>query len=154
MSNVRALTQMQRTRWCKDSCASKSAFNTSQMQAVHLESSPEKGRALWSGGELRFALLVLSVNGLHFAQLNNQKIGVLRARRPSLRSNPVRLQRVTHCKGTSRFARFHSSSVRRRLRSALFPRAPSVPFGNQRPNPSVEGMAKRLRLLPTPHLER
>jgi hypothetical protein len=29
-----------------------------------------------------------------------------------------------------------------------------VPFGNQRPNPSVEGTAKRLRLLSAPHLER
>jgi hypothetical protein len=154
MSNVRALTQMQRTRWRKEGGASKSEFNTSQMQAVHLESSPERGRALWSGGERRFALLVLSVNGMRFAQLNSRKVGVLRARRPSLRPNPVRLQRVAHCNSTSRFARFHSSSVRHRLRSAPLPRAASAPVGNQRPNPSVEGTAKRLRLLSAPHLER
>jgi hypothetical protein len=154
MSNVRALTQMQRTRCCNDGGASKSAFNTSQMQAVHLESSPEKGRALCSGGVRRFALLVLSVNGMRFAQLKSQKVGVLRARRPSLRPKPVRLQRVAHCNSTSRIARFHSSSVRHRLRSAPFPRAASVPFGNQRPNPSVEGTAKRLRLSSAPHLER
>jgi hypothetical protein len=145
---------MQRTHCRKDGGASKSAFNAIQMQTAHLQSSPEQRRILWSGTERRFALLVLSVNGMRFAQLNSQKVGLLRARRPSLRPNPVRLQRVTHCKSTSRFARFHSSSVRNRLRSALFPRAPSVPFGNQRPNPSVEGMAKRLRLLSTPHLER
>ncbi len=29
-----------------------------------------------------------------------------------------------------------------------------VPFGNSRPNPSVEGTAKRLRLLSAPHLAR
>jgi hypothetical protein len=154
MSNVRALAKMPRTLWPKHSAASKSAFNTSQMQALHLESSPEKGRALWSGGELRFALLVLSVNGMRFAQLNSQKVGVLRARRPSLRPKPVRLQRVAHCNSTSRSARFHSSSVRHSLRPALFPHTASVPVGNQRPNPSVEGTAKRLRLLPAPHLER
>ena len=145
MSNVRALTQMQRTRWRKDGGASKSAFNATQMQAVHLESSPELGRALWSGGELRFALLVLSVNGMRFAQLNSQKVAVLPRRRPSLRASTV---------GNGRFARFHSNPVRHRLRSALFPRAASVPFGTQRPNPSVEGTAKRLRLLSAPHLAR
>jgi hypothetical protein len=149
MSNVRALTKLRRTRWRNDGAASKSAFQTTQMQAAHLQPSPEPGSLLWSGGERRFALLVLSVNGMRFAQLNSQKVGFLRARSPSLCPNPLRLQRVTHCKGTSRFARFHSSSVRHRLRSA-----PSVPFGNQRPNPSVEGTAKRLRLLSTPHLER
>jgi hypothetical protein len=154
MSNVRALTRVRRTRWRNDGAASKSAFNTSQMQAAHLQLSPDPGSLLWSGSERRFALLVVSVNGMRFAQLNSKRVGVLRARRPSPCPNPVRLQRVTHCKSTSRFARFHSNSVRHRLRSALFPRAPSVPVGNQRPNPSVEGMAKRLRLLPTPHLER
>ena len=145
MSNVRALTQMQRTRWRQDCGASKSAFNASQMQRVHLESSPEKGRALWSGGELRFALLVLSVNGMRFAHLNSQKVAVLPRRRPSLRAIAV---------GKVRFACFHSIPVRRSLRSVLFSHAASVPFGNQRPNPSVEGTAKRLRLLPAPHLER
>jgi hypothetical protein len=154
MSNVSALTRIRKTRWRNEGASSKSAFNSSQMQAIHLQPSPERGSLLWSGGERRSALLVLSVNGMRFAQLNSQKVGFLRARHPSLRPNPVRLQRVTHCKTTSRFARFHSSSVRHRLRSALFPRALSVPFGNQRPNPSVEGMAKRLRLLSTPHLER
>jgi hypothetical protein len=154
MSNVRALTRMQRTRWRKDGRASKSAFNASQMQAVHLQSSPEQGRALWSGGELRFALLVLSVNGMRFAQLNSQKVGVLSMHRPSLRSSAVRSQRVRYWESHPRVACFHSSSVRHRLRSAPFPRAASVPFGNQRPNPSVEGTAKRLRLSSAPHLER
>jgi len=154
MSNVRALTQMQRTRWRQDCGASKSAFNASQMQRVHLESSPEKGRALWSGGELRFALLVLSVNGMRFAQLNSQKVGVLPKHRASLRSSTVHRQRVGYCESHPRLACFHSNPVRHRLRSALFPRAASAPFGTQRPNPSVEGTAKRLRLLSAPHLER
>jgi hypothetical protein len=154
MSNVRALTKMQRAHWRKDSGASKSAFNTSQMQAVHFESSPEKGRALWSDGELRFALLVLSVNGMRFAQLNSQKVGVLPMRRPFLRSSSVHSQRAGYCESHPRFACFHSNPVRHRLRSALFPRAASVPIGHQRPNPSVEGTVKRLRLLSAPHLER
>ena len=154
MSNVRALTHMQRTRSRKAGGASESALNASQMQAVHLESSPEQGRALWSGGELRFALLVLSVNGKRFAQLNSQKVGVLPMHRPSLRSSTVHSQRAEYCESHPRFARFHSNTVRHRLRSALFPRAASVPFGHQRPNPSVEGTAKRLRLSSAPHLER
>ena len=154
MSNVRALTKMQRTRWRKDGGASKTAFNTTQMQAVHLESSPEEGRALWSGRELRFALLVLSVNGMRFAQLNSQKVGVLPMHHPSLRSSTVHSQRAGYCESHPRLSRFHFNSVRQRLRSALFPRAASVPFGHQRPNPSVEGTAKRLRLLSAPHLER
>jgi len=154
MSNVRALTQMQRTRWRKGGGASKPAFNATQMQAAHLHSSPEQGRALWSGGELRFALLFLSLNGMRFAQLNSQKVGVLTMRRPSLHSSTVRSQRARDCESHPRFPRFHSNPVRHRLRSALFPRAASVPFGHQRPNPSVEGTAKRLRLLPAPHLER
>ena len=154
MSNVRALTKMQRTRWRKDGGASKSAFNARQMQAVHLESSPENGRAPWSGGELRFALLVLSVNGMRFAQLNSQKVGVLPMHRPSLRFSTVQSQRAGYCESHLRFACFHSNSVRHRLRSALFPHAACVPIGHQRPNPSVEGTAKRLRLLSAPHLER
>ena len=154
MSNVRALTQMQRIRWRKDGGASKSAFNATQMRAVHLESSPELGRALWSGGELRFALLVLSVNGMRFAQLNSQKVGVLPMHRPSLRSSTVHSQRGGYCESYPRLAGFDSNPVRHRLRSALFPRAASVPFGTQRPNPSIEGMPKRLRLLCTPHVKR
>jgi len=154
MSNVRALTKMQRTRWRKNGGASKSAFNATQMQAVHLESSPEQGRALRSGGELRFALLVLSVNGMRFAQLNSQKVGALPMHHPSLRSSAVRSHRAGYCESHPRLACSHSNPLRYRLRSALFPRAASVPFCNQRPNPSVEGTAKRLRLLPAPHLER
>jgi len=154
MSNVRALTKMQRTRWRKDGGASKSAFDTSQMQAVHLESSPEQGRALWSGSERRFAPLLLSVNGMRFAQLNSQTVGVLPMHRPSLRSSTAHSQRTGYCESHPSFTRFHSNPVRHRLRSALFPRAASAPFGTQRPNPSVEGTAKRLRLLSAPHLER
>ena len=154
MSNVRALTKMQRTRWRKGGGASKSAFNATQMQAVHLESSPEQGRALWSGSERRFALLVLSVDGMRFAQLNSQKVALLAMQRPSLRSSTGHSQRVRYCESHPRFARFHSNPVRHRLRSALFPLAASVPFGHQRPNPSVEGTAKRLRLLSAPHRER
>ena len=154
MSNVRALTRIRRTRWRNDGVASKSAFNTSQMQAAHLQSPPDQGSLLWSGSERRFALRLLSVNGMRFAQLNSQKVGVLRARRSSRHSNSVRRQRVMCSKSTSRFACFHSNPVRHRLRSALFPRAASVPFSHQRPNPSVEGTAKRLRLLSAPHLER
>jgi hypothetical protein len=154
MSNVRALTQLQIASWRKDGGVSKSAFNASQMQAVHLESPPQQGRALWSGGELRFALLVLSVNGMRFARLNSQKAGVLPMHRPSRRSDTVHSQRSGYCESHPRLARFHSNPVRHRLRSALFPRAESVPIGHQRPNPSVEGTAKRLRLSPAPHLER
>jgi hypothetical protein len=145
MSNVRALTRMQRTHWRNDGGASESAFNTSRMQAIHLQSSPEEGSLLCSGSERRFALLGLSVNGVRFAQLNSQKVAVLPRRRPSLRVSTV---------SNSRFAPFHSTPVRHRLQSALFPRTAPVPFGNQRPNPSVEGTAKRLRLLSAPHLER
>ena len=145
MSNVRALTRMRRTHWRKDGGASKSAFNAGQMQAAHLQPSLEPRSILWSGGEQRFALLVLSVNGLRFAQLNSQKIAVLARRRRSLRAITA---------SNRRFAGFHSNRVRRRLRPALFPRAASVPFGHQRPNPSVEGTVKRLRLLSAPHLER
>jgi hypothetical protein len=154
MSNVRALTQMQGTRCRKDGGASKPAFNASQMQAAHLESSPEQGRILWSGSERRFALLFLSVNGMRFAQLNSQKVDALPMHRPSLRSSTVHSQRAGYCESHLRFACFQSNPVRHRLRSALFPRAASVPFGHQRPNPSVEGTAKRLRLLSAPHLER
>jgi hypothetical protein len=154
MSNVRALRRMQRIRWRKHSGTSTSAFNATQMQAVHLESSPEKGRAFWSGGELRFALLVLSVNGMRFAQLNSQKVGVLPMHRPFLRSSTVHSQRAGYCESHPRLPCFPSNPVRHRLRSALFPRAESVPIGHQRPNPSVEGTAKRLRLLSAPHLER
>ena len=154
MSNVRALTQMQRIRWRKDRGASKSAFNASQMQAAHLKWSPERVRALWSSGELRFALLVLSGNGMRFAQLNSQKVAVVPMHRPSLRSSTVHSQRAGYCASHPRLAGFHSNPVPHTLRSALFPRAASVPFGHQRPNPSVEGTAKRLRLSSAPHLER
>jgi hypothetical protein len=154
MSNVRALTNIRRARGRNAGAASESAFNTSQMQAAHLQSSPEQGRILWSGSERRFALLVLSVNGMRFAQLNSQKGGVLPMHRPSLRSSTVHSQRAEYCESHPRFACFHSNPLHHRFRSALFPRAASVPFCHQRPNPSVEGMAKRLRLLSTPHLER
>jgi len=145
---------MPRTRWRKDGGASKSVFNATQMQAVHLESSPEQGRALWSGSERRFALLVLSVSGMRFAQLNSQKVGVLPMHRPSVRSSTVHGQRARYFESHPRFPCFHSNPVRHRLRSALFPRAASVPFGHQRPNPSIEGMPKRLRPLVTPHVKR
>ena len=154
MSNVRALTRLRRSRCRKDGGASKSAFNASQMQAAHLQSSPEQGRILWSGSERRFALLVLSVNGMRFAQLNSQKVGVLPMHRPSFRSSAVHSQRAKYSESHPRFACFQSNPVRHRLRLALFPRAASVPFGHQRPNPSVEGTAKRLRLFSAPHLER
>jgi hypothetical protein len=154
MSNVRALTKLRRTRSRKPGGASKSAFNASQMQAARLQSSPEQGRIPWSGSERRFALLILSINGMRFAQLNSQKVGALPMHRPSLRSSTVHSQRAGYCESHLRFACFHSNPLRHRLRSALFPRAASVPFGHQRPNPSVEGTAKRLRLLPAPHLER
>jgi hypothetical protein len=144
-SHVRALTRIPRTRWRNSGGASKSAFNTNQMQAARLQSLPDQGSLLWSGCERRGTLRVLSVNGMRFAQLNSQKVAVVPRRRPSLRANP---------EGNPRFARFHSGPVRRSLRSALFPRAASVPFVHQRPNPSVEGTAKRLRLLSAPHLER
>ena len=145
MSNVRALTIVQRARWRNAGVASKPAFNTSQMQASHLQPSPQQGSLLWPGSERRFALLVLSVNGMRFAQLNSQKVAVLRRRRPALRASTV---------GNGRLARFHFNPVRHRLRSALFPLAASVPFGHKRPNPSIEGMPKRLRLLCTPHVKR
>ena len=145
MSNVRALTNIRRTRGRTGGAASQSAFNTSHMQAVHLQSSPDQESLLWSGSERRFALLVLSVNGMRFAHLNSQKVAVLPRRRPSLRAIAV---------GKVRFACFHSIPVRRSLRSVLFSHAASVPFGNQRPNPSIEGTHKRLRLLRSPHVKR
>jgi hypothetical protein len=124
------------------------------MQADHLQLSPDEGSLLWSGSERRFALLFLSVNGMRFAQLNSQKVGVLPMHRPSPRSSTAHSQGAGYCESHLRFACFHSNPLRHRLRSALLPRAASVPFGHQRPNPSVEGTAKRLRLLPAPHLER
>jgi hypothetical protein len=154
MSNVRALTNIRRARGRNAGAASEYGFNTSQMQAARLQSSPDQGRILWSGSKRRFALLVLSVNGMRFAQLNSQKVSVLPMHRPSLRSITLHSQRAGYCESHFRFACFHSNSVRHRLRSALFPHAASVPIGHQRPNPSVEGTAKRLRLLSAPHLER
>jgi hypothetical protein len=145
---------MQRARWRKDGGTSKSAFNATQMQAVHREPSPEQGRALWSGSERRFALLVLSVSGMRFAQLNSQKVGVLPMRDPSLHSSAVHRQRAGYCESYPRFSCFHSNPVRHRLWPALVPRAASVPFGNQRPNPSVERTAKGLRPSSAAHLER
>ena len=154
MSNVRALTRMGRTHWRGSGAASKSASNSIQMQASQFQSLRESESLHRSVGELRFALFVESVNGLRFAHLNSRKVGVLRAHRPSLRSNPARLQRVMYGESITRLARFRSILVRHRLRSAQFPHITSVPFGHQRPNPSVEGTAKRLRLLSAPHLER
>ena len=154
MSNVRALTRMRRTHWRGNGAASKSASNAIQMQATQLQPSRESESLHWSVSELRFALLVESVNGLCFAHLNNQKVGVLPRRRPSLRFNAERNQRATRCESHPRFARFHSSSVLHLLWPASFEHAASVRCGHQRPNPSVEGTAKRLRLLSAPHLER
>ena len=154
MSNVRALAIMQRTQRRNAGGASAPAFNTSQMQAVHLQSSPEERNLLWSGRERRFALLALSLSGLRFAQLNSQKVSVLPMHRPSLNSSAGHSQRVGYWESHPRLACFHSNPVRHRLRSALLPRAASVPFGHQRPNPSVEGTAKRLRLSSAPHLAR
>jgi hypothetical protein len=150
MSNVRALiSRTRRQRFRINSARSKTASHSTQMQS-------ELRFAIFemSVSERRFAHLVKSINGLRFARLNSQKVGVQRARSSSPGSSPVRLQRATYCEVRPRFARFHSISVRHRLRAAPFPLANSVRFGHQRPNPSVEGTAKRLRLLSAPHLER
>jgi hypothetical protein len=154
MSNVRALTRMRRTHWRGNGAASKSTSNSIQMQATQLPPSRESESLHWSVSERRFALLFESVNGLRFAHLNSQKVGVQRTHSPSRGSSSVRRQRVRYCEGRPRIARIQFTSVRRSLRSALFPHATSVRFGHQRPNPSVEGTAKRLRLLSAPHLER
>jgi hypothetical protein len=155
MSNVRALiSRIQRQRFRTNGACSKTAFNANQMQATHLQPPPESENLHWSVAERRFALLAQSVNGLRFAHLNSQKVGILQTRRPSLCSDPVRLQRAIYCESTSRFARTHSVPVRRRLRSALFSSATFVRFGHQRPNPSIEGTHKRLRLLRPPHVKR
>jgi hypothetical protein len=113
-----------------------------QMQAAHVHPSSHSTSLHWS------------VIGLRFAHLNSQGVGVLQARRPSRRCGPVLHQSATYCEANPRSVCFHSVLVRRSLRSAFFPSAPSVRFSHQRPNPSVEGMAKRLRLLSTPHLKR
>ena len=136
------------------------------MQFAQPPSSFASASVLWSASELRFALLeksvsglrfaplVPSVNGLRFAQLNSQKVGVLRARRPSLPFSPVRLQRAMYCEATPRFARFHFNPVRHSLWSPFFPSAKFVRFDHKRPNPSVERTAKGLRPLSAAHLER
>jgi hypothetical protein len=129
-------------------------FNSIQMQAAHLQPLPESESLHWSVGERRFALLEQSVNGLRFARLNSQKVGIQRARSPSASSTPVRRQRSTYGEGLACLARFQFASVRYSLRSAAFPLAKSARFGHQRPNPSVEGTAKRLRLSSAPHLAR
>ena len=124
------------------------------MQAAHLLPPPDSDFFLWSVSERRFALLVQSVNGLRFAHPNSQTVGVLRVRRPSLCFDPIRLQRAMHCESHPRFAHFNSSSARHVPQPASVERAASVRFGHQRPNPSIEGMHKRLRLLCTPHVKR
>jgi hypothetical protein len=145
---------MRRARWrnCDSTC--KSASNAIQMQATQLQPPRESESLCWSVSELRFALLVESVNGLRFAHLNSQRVGAQRAHSPSRSSSPVRRRRVTYCEGRPRFPEVHLISARHSLRSTPFPPAISVRFGHQRPNPSVEGTAKRLRLLSAPHLER
>ena len=126
---------MRRAHWRGNGEASKSASNAIQMRATQLQPSRKSESFHWSVSELRFALLVESVNGLRFAHLNSQKVGVQSAPSHSRGSSPVRQQRVTYCEGRPRFARVHSTPVRRRLRSAPFPPATSVRFGHQRPNP-------------------
>jgi hypothetical protein len=167
MSNVRALiSRVQRQRFRTTAQAARPAFRSTQMQFVQAQSSSASASVLRSAKERRFALLeksvgglrfahlVQSVNGLRFAQLNSQKVGFLRSRRPFVCSNPVRLQRARYCQSTPRFARLHSSLVRRVQQPASVEHAVSVRFGHQRPNPSVEGTVKRLRLLSAPHLAR
>jgi hypothetical protein len=170
MSNVRAHARIRRSRWSNLSPMVYSAFNTIQLQGTSMSvrppanaaikiqdarvSSPNSVNAPWSVNERRFALSSQSVRGLRFARLNSQGVVVLRMHRPSRSASSVRHQRVAHCGRQPRFACFHSILVRRRLQAAFLPPALAVPFGHQRPNPSVEGMAKRLRLLSTPHLKR
>jgi hypothetical protein len=155
MSNVRALisrTRSQRFRATGTTC--ETALQSTQMQFAQSPTPSASASDLWSASERRFALLEKSASGLRFAHLNSQKVGVQRAHSPSRGSNPVRRQRVTHCESRPRFARVHCISARRSLWPAPFPHATSGRFGHQRPNPSVEGTAKRLRLLSAPHLER
>ena len=102
--------------------------------------------------ELRFALFEESVSGLRFARLLSQRVGApLRRRSASVES------RRSSKKPQSAEAVVLSSqfqAARRMLRPAMSTSTKIVPLGHQRPNPSVEGMAKRLRLLATPHLAR
>jgi hypothetical protein len=149
MSNVRALiSRTRRQRFQTTVLAPKTAFRSTMRSKLRF--------ALFetSGNERRFTLLVQSLNGLRFAHLNSRKVGILPTRRPSLCSDSVRLQRAMYCESTSRFARTHSVPVRHRLRSAHFSSATLVRFGHQRPNPSIEGTHKRLRLLRPPHVKR
>jgi hypothetical protein len=102
--------------------------------------------------KLRFALSEESVNGLRFARFCSQKVGAPLRRRNAFVASPGSSKEPRSVEAAVSSSQFQAS--RRMLRLAMSTSTKFVPFGNQRPNPSVEGMAKRLRLLPTPHLAR
>ena len=94
--------------------------------------------------ELRFAHFEESVSGLRFALLCSQKVGAPLRRRSAFVAS---LRLSTEPKSTEAAVlppRFQLG--RRMLRLAMSKSAKFVPLGHQRPNPSVEGTAKRLRL--------
>ena len=102
--------------------------------------------------ELRFALFEESVIGLRFARLCSQRV-VAPLRRRTAFVAALRASKEPQ----SAEAMVPSSQCQaghRMLRLAMSTATKFVPLGHQRPNPSVEGMAKRLRLLSTPHLAR
>jgi hypothetical protein len=144
MSNVRAHARIRRTLWSSLSPMVNPAFNTNQMQgtlarvrppassAIQMHAtrlpSPNSATGPWSVNERRSALFVESVNGLRFAHLNSQSVGVLRTRRSSRPFGTVRVQRASYCERQPRSACFHSALVRRSLQAAFLPSATSVRF--------------------------
>ena len=166
-SNVRALiSRTRRQRFRTNGACSKTAFQSTQVQFAQSPSSSASAGVLWSASELRFALLEKSVNGLRFAHLewsvaewrfaplNSRKVGAPPRRRSPLCHRTALMPRNEHCEGACRSSASQSLAVRRMLRPAMLQPTKFMRFGYQRPNPSIEGMPKRLRLLCTPHVKR
>ena len=147
---------LERLREFEDSACCKTAFRSTRMQSAQSQpkSRTSSASVLWSACERRFALLEESVNGLRFAPLSSQKVVTPPRRRAPRCASTALTHRTSHCEGGSCCPSSHFSAGRRMLRPGMFQSVKFVRFGHQRPNPSVEGTAKRLRLLSAPHLER
>ena len=102
--------------------------------------------------ELLFALFEGSVSGLRFARLFSQRVSAPLRRRSAFVAKLSLIHRIENHRSSRPPPHFQVS--RRMLRLPVSKSAKFVPLGHQRPNPSVEGTAKRLRLLSAPHLER
>jgi hypothetical protein len=102
--------------------------------------------------ELRFAPFEESVSGLRFARLCSQRVGSPLRRQTAFVASPGLLKELRSAGAV--ISSSQRQAGRRMLRLAMSTATKFVPLGHQRPNPSVEGMAKRLRLLSTPHLAR